>query len=137
MQPQSPDVRMPPVAVVLGSHNQSAFVEATIRSIAAQTYGDFECVIVDDCSTDDSAARIEAALAGSATRFRASSSARTAARWRRCSPGWTRPPRPSSPSSTRTTSGCRPSSSGVAAHLSERGQAAISASDLAVIDAGG
>lgn len=66
------DVRAPHVAVVVGCYNQAPYVEAAIRSVAAQTYRDLECVVVDDASTDDSARRIESALlALGDSRFRA------------------------------------------------------------------
>lgn len=52
-------VRRPRVAVVVGCYNQAAYLEATLRSVAAQRYEDFECVIIDDSSTDGSSERIE------------------------------------------------------------------------------
>jgi len=55
-------VRMPRVAVVIGCHDQAAYVEAAIRSVAVQSYQDFECVVVDDSSGDGSAGRIEEVL---------------------------------------------------------------------------
>lgn len=61
----APDgARLPTVAVVVGCHNQADFVEEAIVSVAAQSYPEFTCVVVDDCSTDGSAKRIEACLAG-------------------------------------------------------------------------
>jgi GT2 family glycosyltransferase len=48
----------PRVAVVVGCHEQAAYVEAAIRSVAAQSYENFECVVLDDCSADGSADRI-------------------------------------------------------------------------------
>jgi glycosyltransferase involved in cell wall biosynthesis len=60
----APDgARLPTVAAVIGCYNQAAFIEEAIHSVAAQTYPEFTCVVVDDCSTDDSAQRIEACLA--------------------------------------------------------------------------
>lgn len=44
------------VSLIITIHNRSAFLAATIESILAQTYGDFELLIWDDGSTDDSVA---------------------------------------------------------------------------------
>src|ERR1700741_3097504 len=57
-----PGVRPPRVAVVIGCYNQAAYVEATLRSVAAQSYEDFECLVLDDRSTDGSHERIEQVL---------------------------------------------------------------------------
>lgn len=54
--------RLPRVAVVVGCYNQGEYVEAALRSVAAQRYRDFECVVLDDCSTDGSGQRIEQVL---------------------------------------------------------------------------
>lgn len=55
-------VRLPRAAVVIGCHDQAAYVEAAIRSVAAQNYKHFECVVLDDCSTDGSSDRIQDVL---------------------------------------------------------------------------
>jgi len=44
----------PRVTVLIATHNDEAFVGATIESVLAQTFTDFELVIVDDASTDRS-----------------------------------------------------------------------------------
>ena len=44
----------PQVTVVVPNYNDSAYIEATLRSVQQQTFTDFECIIVDDASTDDS-----------------------------------------------------------------------------------
>jgi glycosyltransferase involved in cell wall biosynthesis len=45
---------MPPrVSVVVPSYNNGAFIEATMDSILAQTYTDFELIAADHSSTDD------------------------------------------------------------------------------------
>lgn len=45
--------RVPKVTVVTPSHNSSRYIEETIRSVRAQTFSDWEQIIVDDCSTDN------------------------------------------------------------------------------------
>jgi glycosyltransferase involved in cell wall biosynthesis len=44
---------MPKVSVVTPVYNGAQFIADNIRSVAAQTYRDWEHIIVDDCSTDD------------------------------------------------------------------------------------
>ncbi|WP_254279264.1 glycosyltransferase family A protein [Haloarcula marina] len=43
----------PTVSVVLPTHDRAEFVERAIDSVLGQTYEDFECLVVDDCSSDD------------------------------------------------------------------------------------
>lgn len=42
------------VSIITPSYNCSQFISETIRSILAQTYKNWELLITDDCSTDDS-----------------------------------------------------------------------------------
>ncbi len=44
----------PPVGVVIANHNDCAFVEKAIESVARQTVRDLQVVVVDDASTDSS-----------------------------------------------------------------------------------
>jgi glycosyltransferase involved in cell wall biosynthesis len=46
---------MPAVTVILNLYNGSATLAEAINSVLAQTFGDWELLIWDDCSTDDSA----------------------------------------------------------------------------------
>src|SRR6185503_7063318 len=50
------------VSVVVPSHNHARFIEATLRSIIAQTFTPAELVVIDDGSTDDSPRLIERTL---------------------------------------------------------------------------
>lgn len=42
----------PVVSVLLTTYNREPYVASAIESVLAQTFGDFELLIVDDCSTD-------------------------------------------------------------------------------------
>ncbi len=53
---------LPRISVVVTCYNCRDYIADAIRSVARQTLGDFECVIVDDASTDDSVAVIETTL---------------------------------------------------------------------------
>lgn len=45
-----------PVSVVIPSCNQATFLPHCLESVLAQKYPEFEVIVVDDCSTDDSLA---------------------------------------------------------------------------------
>ena len=60
---------MPAVSVLSPMFNTEAFIKDCLDSIAAQTWTDFEAIIINDGSTDDSA-RIAASYASSDARFR-------------------------------------------------------------------
>lgn len=41
------------VSIIMPSYNTGKFIEETIESVLSQTYTDWELIIVDDCSTDN------------------------------------------------------------------------------------
>ena len=59
----------PLVSIVVTTWNEARFVETAIESIRSQTFGAFECIVVDDASTDDTVDRILGAV-GDDRRFR-------------------------------------------------------------------
>lgn len=50
---------MPKVSVIVPNYNHAPFLEQRISSILTQTFQDFELIILDDCSTDDSRSIID------------------------------------------------------------------------------
>jgi glycosyltransferase involved in cell wall biosynthesis len=56
------DARLPRISVVVTCYNCRDYIAAAIRSVAHQTLRDFECVVVDDASTDDSVAVVRQTL---------------------------------------------------------------------------
>ena len=47
-------MKKPKISVLLTSYNHAQFIREAIDSVLAQTLADFELIIADDCSTDDS-----------------------------------------------------------------------------------
>lgn len=50
---------MPLVSIIIPAYNSSATIGETLSSLAEQTFRDFEVIVVDDGSTDDTAALVE------------------------------------------------------------------------------
>lgn len=55
----SGEARSPRVTVVTAAYNGEQFLERTLRSLQAQSFRDFEALVIDDGSTDGSAAIVE------------------------------------------------------------------------------
>jgi glycosyltransferase involved in cell wall biosynthesis len=49
---------MPQVTVIIPAYNAGATITAALQSVFAQTYRDFDVIVVDDGSGDDTAARV-------------------------------------------------------------------------------
>ncbi len=50
---------LPRVSVIVSCYNYAKYIEAALDSVAGQSYRDFECVVVDDASSDNSVEIIE------------------------------------------------------------------------------
>lgn len=50
---------MPAISVIIPMFNAANFVEDTLSSLLTQTFQDFEVIVVDDCSTDNSVEVVE------------------------------------------------------------------------------
>lgn len=51
------------ISVICPTYNRGYIIDKAMRSVQAQTYPDWELIIVDDASTDDTAQVVEAFLA--------------------------------------------------------------------------
>ena len=50
---------MPKVSVIVPNYNHARFLRQRIDSILAQSFQDFELILLDDCSTDESRTILE------------------------------------------------------------------------------
>ena len=53
---------IPAVSIIIPMYNAEKYIGECLDSILAQTFQDFEVIIVDDCSTDNSCAIVESYL---------------------------------------------------------------------------
>lgn len=51
------------ISIIVPVYNVSAYIERCLSSVAAQTYSDIECIIVNDCTPDDSMDKVCSFLA--------------------------------------------------------------------------
>ena len=42
-------------SIIIPTYNRAAFIEETIKSVLEQTYPHYEIIVVDNCSTDNTA----------------------------------------------------------------------------------
>ena len=54
----------PCLSVVIPAYNAATHIEAALQSLAKQSRSDFEVLVIDDGSTDDTAARVRAFAEG-------------------------------------------------------------------------
>ena len=64
------DAGISPVTVIIPLYNYARFVTEALDSVASQTLADLDVIVVDDCSTDDSAAVASRWMEEHAARFR-------------------------------------------------------------------
>src|SRR5262245_11504432 len=60
---------IPRVSIVMANYNYGRYLREAIDSVRAQTYSDWELVLVDDGSTDDSRQIIQSYLSDERIRF--------------------------------------------------------------------
>jgi len=55
--------KMPKVSICIPTYNYGQFIAETIESVLAQTYADYELIVVDNCSSDDTRSIVAAYVA--------------------------------------------------------------------------
>ena len=76
---------MPLVSVVIPNYNHAPYLRRRVRSVLDQTFGDFEVLILDDASTDESLRVLDEFAADPRVRIVANetNSGSTFVQWRR------------------------------------------------------
>ncbi len=59
----------PKVSIIIPTYNRAGMVQQAIASVLAQTYTDFECIVVDDGSPDDTQASLQSLVAAGRIRY--------------------------------------------------------------------
>ena len=57
------------VSVIMPSYNTASYISDSIKSVLAQTYSNWELIIVDDCSTDNTDAIVAEFLSDKRIRY--------------------------------------------------------------------
>lgn len=66
LEPVEPVDGLPILSIIVPARNEERQIETCVRSLLEQRYPDFEVIVVDDCSTDRTAAIVNAVAAGDA-----------------------------------------------------------------------
>ncbi|HEU65030.1 MAG TPA: glycosyltransferase family 2 protein [Chlamydiae bacterium] len=53
------DMQFPKISIIMSNYNYAHFLHESLGSIVKQTHPPFECIVIDDCSTDNSVAIIK------------------------------------------------------------------------------
>ncbi|MEY3416623.1 MAG: hypothetical protein RL060_734 [Bacteroidota bacterium] len=72
--------KTPFFSIIIATYNRASLIEKTIQSVLSQEFGDFELLIVDDGSTDDTAAVVKPYLSDKVMYFAKPNGERGAAR---------------------------------------------------------
>ncbi len=74
----------PTVSVCIPAYNNEAYIMDTINSVLAQTFSDFELVVIDDCSKDGTVSLVEAVNDPRVRLVRNEKNLGMAGNWNRC-----------------------------------------------------